>query len=176
MTSHITRLIFYGGIMLASALAFKFSGGEVSLTMAQAVLLPLAGLSGTIQSINFFVIKKIEEVETAADLGYYANWRLVTKLDDRRALALYRAVVGITAALLTAVSVGLLRVFENESEKLLTLGASVGSAVISLLMLFLTVYEFHALSNLQAELRRKNAAKEKKAEALKLLRAGESDS
>jgi nitrate/nitrite transporter NarK len=169
MTSALARLIFYGAVMAGFALGFYYAGGNVAVSLAQAILLPLAGLSGTIQTISILVLKKVEEIESSADLGYYPRQRLASRLEERRTLSLCRMLVGIAAALITAGSVGLLQVVHDDGIKLLVLGASVGSACISIGMLFLTVYEVHVLSNLQAELRRQSVAQEKKNEALSSL-------
>jgi len=169
----IRRVIFYGAILLISTAVFFYLDLAVDGKSAYKVFLTLAVVSGAIQSINFLVIQKISDVQKIQNIGFWASWRLRPRVESRRKTAFYRALVGIITAIGAGAFSAWMGILDSELVPYWGLGIAAGVTVISIMMLFLTLYEFSVVTKLETEMNQKSEKSSQKKSAIKSIKGNE---
>lgn len=169
----IRRTFFYGFLLFMSTLVFFYLDLSVTGKSAYKVFLILAVISGAIQSINFLVIQKISDVQKIKNVGFWASWRLRHRVESRRKTAFYRALVGVLAAIGAGAFSAWMSILDLEFVPYWGLGLATGVTVISIVMLFLTLYEFFVVTKLEADMNWKSEKSGQKRSAIKSIKGDE---
>jgi hypothetical protein len=146
------RVLFYGVIILISVITFYFFNLSIKGEHAYKAFLSLAILSGSIQSINFLVIRKISDIQKLQNIGFWARWRLRPRVELRRKTAFSRAIIGILTALVTGGFSAWMNIIGAKMVPYWGLGIAAGMSIISIIMLFLTVYEYSVMLKLETDM------------------------
>ncbi len=170
LTNAIKRSLFYGLILLISTTAFYYLKLSIKGETAYKAFFAVALVSGSIQSINFLVIRKISEIQKIQNIGFWARWRLRLRVEPRRTTAFSRAITGIVTALGSGAFSAWMNILDQTNVPYWGLGLATGLAIVSIFMLFLTIYEFSVVSKLETEISWKAENTDQKKNALKSIR------
>lgn len=168
------RFIFYGTVIGISVLAFYLLDFCVSGDSAHKLFIAIALVSGLVQSANFLVIRKISDIQKIEGLGFWARWRLRLRAEERRSIAFIRAAVGVFNALGAAAMSAWMNILAEAYVPFWMLGIASGFSLLSITLLFLTLYEYYVISKLETDIHWRAEDSQKKKEALKSIR-GEED-
>lgn len=174
IAAFVTRFIFYGMVICVAVLAFYFLDFCITGESAHKLFIAIALVSGLVQSANFLVIRKISEIQKIEGLGFWARWRLRLRVEERRNTAFIRAAVGVLAALGAAAMSAWMNILAEAYVPFWMLGIASGFSLLSITMLFLTLYEYYVVSKLETDIHWKAEDYQKKQDALKSIR-GEED-
>ncbi len=156
------RLIFYGVLFAITYFGISKLSLAVTGELGFKVFVAFSIVSGTIQSVNFLVIKQISELGKLSDIGFWAKIRLKNRAISRRSVAFQRAFVGLSFSLATGGLSAYMNALGHAQVPTFILSLSIFTALISMIMLFLTLYEYYVVSVFETELSEraeKNAAK-----------------
>lgn len=166
----IGRFLFYGLFLLLFVSIFYFLKPNILGATAYKIFLVMAVVSGSIQSINFLVIRKISAIQKIENIGFWARWRLRSRIEIRSKTAFTRSLVGVVMALITGCFSAWMNILDSKIVPFWGLGAATGFALISIMMLFLTLYEFYVVTTLENEINEKAEKQIRKDEALKSIK------
>tara|TARA_R100000687_G_scaffold83637_1_gene88063 strand:+ start:4644 stop:5177 length:534 start_codon:yes stop_codon:yes gene_type:complete len=174
IAAFFTRFIFYGSVICVAVLTFYFLDFCVAGESAHKLFIAIALVSGLVQSANFLVIRKLSDIQKVEGLGFWARWRLRLRAEERRNTAFIRAAVGVLAALGSAAMSAWMNILAESHVPFWMLGIASGFSLLSITMLFLTLYEYYVVSKLETDIHWKAEDYQKKQDALKSIR-GEED-
>lgn len=160
----IKRLVFYGVLIFLGGYASTKLQLSVEGKNAVMFFLAFSVISGALQSINIWLLRKITDFDKLQNLGHWARERLKDRLLIRREAAFSRAAVGLTLAIFIGLASAYMKYLDSGLVPNWILGGAVAMILISLFLLFFALYEFYIVTRLESDLLRqanKNEAKEK---------------
>lgn len=169
------RFIFYISITGLSVAIFYWLDFKVDGASAGSVFFYVAIFSGLIQAANIAIFSKISDIHGIKNIGVWAKWRLESRIELRRKAALFRSLVGVSAAVITGILSGWMRSLGPCEVSFLVLGIASAISAIAILINLLTVYEFFYLSKLETDLRIRSNESEIREKNLKTMK-GKSES
>ncbi len=164
------RFAFYAAAFVATYIAARQLNICVSGESAFRLFFYISALTGVIQTINLSIYKKSEDIRSNIKLTYLQGLRLRENLRDRREAAFSRSIMGIGFSLVAAASASAMNYFGTASAPLWLFAAASVSALISVIMLCITLFEFKSISDLESELLDHQEQKEAAEQALEDLR------
>jgi len=164
------RLIFYGllilaGLLFSTKLKVSIQGKDAAL-----FFLAFSAVSGALQSMNIWLIRKIGDFDKLENLGFWTRERLKDRLAPRRDAAFSRATIGLIASLLVGLGAGYMKYLDSLAVPAWLLSISGMFVAISAILLFVALYEFHLLTRLESDLLWKARQNESKEKALSSIR------
>jgi len=166
MLSILKRVLFYGfllalGIAAAWKLQIQLSGKD-----SATFFLSFSIVSGSLQSLNIWLLRKITDIDKLPGFGYWARKRVSERLDPRRKAVFSRAIVGIAFAVTTGLLSGYMKTLVDQVVPFWALGAASVFVLISSILLMVTLYEFYVITKLESSLAREARKHELKENAL----------
>lgn len=118
----------------------------------------VSALSGLIQTINLAVIKKSEDIKSGVRLTLLRAIQLQHNLRARRQAAFARCIYGIGSSLAAAITASGLNFLKDAHAPYYLFALASFFAILSVLFLFITLYEFKSISEFESELLDSQAA------------------
>ena len=164
------RLIFYGALLAITYFCISRLNLVVTGELGFKVFIAFSVVSGAIQSVNFLVINKLSDLGKLSDIGFWAKIRLKNRTVVRRSIAFQRAVIGLMFSLITGALSAYMNVLNHDNVPNFILALSIFTTLVSVIMLFLTLYEYYVVSVFETELSERSKKNEAKKSALKSIR------
>ncbi len=151
-TGILHRLLFYAVALLAAYYAARAAGLCISGESSFRLFFYISALTGVIQTINLSIYKKSEDIRGNIKLPYLQGVKLRENLKERRESAFSRSIAGIGFSLVAAASASVMNYYGSNPAPLVLFAAASMAALISVIMLGLTLFEFKSISDLESEL------------------------
>lgn len=126
----------------------------------------VSALSGVIQTINLAVIKKTEDIKSGVRLTLLRAIQLQHNLKERRQAAFARCIYGVGSSLAAAVTASFLNFLKDAPSPVYLFSLATLFATLSIVFLFITLYEFKSISDFESELLDAQAADEEAKKAV----------
>ncbi len=150
--SYLARIVLYGLAYLGIFYVFKYAAFELEGETGFKLFFYISALSGIIQTINLAIVKKSEDVRSNVKLKYLQKVRLQHNLRERRKAAFARCIFGIGFSLAAAFSASAMNYYGKEYIPLSLLSIATLLAIASMAILFIALFEFKSISELEDEL------------------------
>lgn len=154
--------------LLYATIFFAVRKLDVSVTGEAAFRLffYVSALSGVIQTINLAVIKKAEDIKSGVRLTLLRAVQLQYNLKARRQSAFARCIYGVGSSLAAAITASFLNLLKDAPAPSYLFALATFFAALSIVFLFITLYEFKSISDFESELLDAKAADEEAKEAV----------
>ncbi|MCM2317963.1 MAG: hypothetical protein NDI93_01380 [Pseudomonas sp.] len=160
------RLVVYTFLYAIIFLAVRKLEICVSGEAAFRLFFYVSALSGLIQTINLAVIKKSEDIKSGVRLTLLRAIQLQHNLRNRRQAAFARCIYGIGSSLAAAITASALNFLKDAPAPHYLFAFATFFALLSVVFLFLTLYEFKSISDFESELLDAQAADEEAKKAV----------
>ncbi|MCQ3828760.1 hypothetical protein HXX02_04840 [Microbulbifer elongatus] len=161
----LKRIIFYTITISIGSFIFWKANLQLEGKNASTFFLSFSLVSGTLQSINIWLLKKITDFDKIPDLGFWARQRLENKLEERREAAFSRAAIGFCFSLIIGICAAYMKIIDTESIPFWILGLASTSVLICIIMFFTTLFESYLLTKLESDLIKREKDSKVKSEA-----------
>lgn len=159
----------YGAAYAVIFFAVRKLGFCVSGESAFRLFFYISALSGIIQTINLAVIKKTEDIKSNVRLKLLRAVQLQHNLKERRQSAFARCIYGIGCSFAAAMTASALNFLKDAPVPHSIFALACLSSAVSVLFLFITLYEFKSISDFESDLLDAKAADEEAKEAVEEL-------
>lgn len=168
--SIIKRFIFYG--VFACVVIFLFEKFELTIKgdVGFVIFMVLSAISGVVQTLNIAIMAKVTDIAKIEGLGVWAKQRLKNRVLPRKRIAFFRAIAGVSCALVGGVLAGYMKTIGGECVEAWLFGLTILITLFAVIFVFLTFYEFHVLSIFETAMHEKESKKNSKLKALKSIR------
>lgn len=156
----------YGFAYAAIFFVVRKLGVCISGESAFRLFFYIAALSGIIQTINLAVIKKTEDIKSSVRLKLLRAVQLHHNLKERRQAAFARCIYGIGCSLAAAITASALNFLKDAPVPHGVFALTCLFSIVSVLFLFITLYEFKSISDFESDLLDAKAADEEAKEAV----------
>jgi hypothetical protein len=164
------RIIFYVLVFAAVFIVVYKFFPPIAGNSGFRLFFYISALAGLIQTVNLSIFKKSEDIRAAVKLYYFAKLRLKADLKERRESAFMRSVSGIAHSLVAAMSASLMSYYDSCPVPAFIISAALLSTLASIFMLFLTLFEFKNISDIEFDLIELQDQEKTKQEALESLK------
>lgn len=147
------RFLFYGLTYGIFFIVFDCLALEVLGKDGFKLFGPAAGLFALIQSLNFFIIGKMSDVEKKElSIGYWPKERLRGAVNQARSIAFARATAGIVFAVIAGLVSAWMAYLDGVVIPVWLLALAAASVFLSLLILPFTLYSYYRAVQFESEL------------------------
>lgn len=160
------RVVVYGLLYSTILFLLKKTNLVVSGETAFRLFFYVSALSGIIQTINLAVIKKTEDIGSGVRLKLLRGIQLKYNLRERRRAAFARCIFGVASSLLAAISASVLYIYKECPSPDMVFALAFTASLVSVVLLFLTLFEYNKISDFESELLDAQAADEEAKEAI----------